>query len=346
MLHEVRERLPEGTRSRIEGFVAFMSPHLIIGVHALLLLAAGVAGFEWPLAALFVCLIGTISLVAEGTGRFSVLRWVLPKGPSYNLVVHQGVEAPRGSVVVAAPLDAPRWKPSRPQWMARPLRSVVGAAIVVTAILALRALAEPWGRPTQTIYVASLLVFGVTVLLGALMQRGPGADEDASGCAAALELHRRFAAEPLEGLDLWVVFTGCAHAYQNGMHAFLAMHRKRFRGPALVVVLDDPGRPPFGAVRSEGALTPLRPRPTGPALIERLRWTGLDIPEVDRPQPSDAHAATEWGYRALALSGADAPGEAQTTCRAVDVAEAAIRMYADDLARVPSPAPSEPQEAS
>ncbi|MFT4621615.1 MAG: hypothetical protein ACI8PZ_000267 [Myxococcota bacterium] len=336
MLHEVRERLPAGTASRIEGFVAFTSPHVIIGLHAAVLLLAGVAGFQWPLAALVVCALGTASLVAEGTGRFSALRWILPKEASYNLVVHRPAAETRGAVVVAAPLDAPRWTPNRPQWMSRPLRAVVWAAMVVTAILALRALAEPWGRPTQAMYVVSLIVFAVTVLLGALMQRSVSAQADASGCAAALDLDRRLLARPVDGLDLWIVFTGCAHAYQNGMHAFLAMHRKRLVDPVLVVVLDDPGSPPFGAVRSEGALTPIRHRPTGPALIERLRWSGLAIPEVDRPEATDAHAATEWGYRALALSGADGTSDEETCSAAVDVVEAAIRMYGDDVARVPA----------
>ncbi len=69
-------------------------------------------------------------------------------------------------------------------------------------------------------------------------------------------------------------------------------------------------------------------------MIERLRWTGLDIPETDCPEPTDARAASRWGYRALALSGSDAPADPQTTARAVDVAEAVIRMYAEDVARV------------
>jgi hypothetical protein len=350
MLHQVRSRIVvpppapggsgtagfEGSRSRIEGFVAYTSPGLVIGSHALALFVAGLLGLYWPLIAAVMCVLVTVSLVGEGSGRFSVLRRILPKSASYNLVWRREVEAALGTLVLTAPLDTPRWRPQRPKWMRRPMQLLLAAAVVVTVVITLRALAEPWGRPTQGMYVGSLGVLAVAVGLGAIAhRRAAGVLEDASGPAVLLELIRRFDADPPPALDVWVVFTGCGHAYQNGMHAFLAMRGGRLKEPVLVVALADPGRPPLRAVVSEGPLWAQHHRPTGPALIERLRWAGLDLREIDSPSITDARAAMLWGYRALALSGGKGPPTVEDSVRAVEVAETIGRLYAEDLRRVP-----------
>lgn len=341
MLHQVRSRLPEGARSRIEGFVAWTSPGLVVGAHALALLVSGVLGLWHPLISALACGLFTLSLIGEGGGRYSLLRRVLPKSASYNLVWRHEGEAPLGTLVIAAPLDTPRWRPERPRWLKRPMRLVLVAAVVVTAVVTLRALAEPWGRPTQGMYVGSLVVLGAAVAIGAIAhRRAQGVQEDASGPAALLELVRRFERDPPPGLDVWAVWTGCGHAYQNGMHAFLAMRRGRLKEPVLVLALDDPGRAPLRAVVSEGPLWAQHHRPTGPALVERLRWAGLELQQKDTAGITDARAAMLWGYRALGLSGGYGPTTAEDTLRAVEVTEAIARLYAEDLRRVPDLHPS------
>lgn len=341
MLHRIRSRLPDGVEGRIQGFVAYPSPAFVVGVHAALLLFSGLLGLLRPHLAAVLCFGITMSLVAEGTGRWSLLRWVLPKSASYNLVVRLPARTRAlGSVVVAAPLDVPRWRPDRPRWLRRPMQPVVVAALVVTVLLLLRALAEPWGRPTQGMYLASLVVLALSVLFAAIAHRRTGgAHQDASGPAALLELIRRQQLDPPEDVDVWAVFTGCGHAYQNGMHAFLAVHERRLVDPVLVVALDDPGRAPLGAVVSEGPLRPQHHRPTGPALVERLRWAGVRIPVVDTPGVTDARAATARGYRALALAGGRLVSTPASTAWAVDVLVALVDMYAGDLAQVPEMSP-------
>ena len=340
MLHQVKSLLPEDTAAQIEGFVAYTSPAFVVGSHSLALLGAGLLGFFHPLAAAVLCAAITMSLAAEGTGRLSIMRWVLPKSASYNLHLNYEAKRPLGSLVITAPLDTPRWRPGRPAWLIRPLKAVLVAALVVTAILALRSMAEPWGRPTQGMYIASLLVLGAAVAFTAVAHRRVGGiREDASGPAALLALARRLQAAPVDDLDVWVVFTGCSHAYQNGMHAFLAMRGSRLKDPVLVIAVDEPGRGELGAVVSEGPLWPQHHRPTGPALVERLRWAGAMIPAVDHTSVTDARAALLWGYRALALVGSEGECTAESTDKAVDVMESLIRLYADDLSRVPSSIP-------
>jgi len=347
MLHQIKGRMPDGVRAHIEGFVAFTSPAFVVGVHSLALLAAGLLGFVHPLLAAVLCATITVSLVAEGTGRLSVMRWILPKSASYNLHHAFSAEKPLGSLVIAAPLDTPRWRPDRPAWLIRPLKAVLVAATVVTGILVLRSMAEPWGRPTQGMYVGSLIVLATAVALtGIAHRRVGGIREDVSGPAALLALARRLQDAPVKNLDIWLLFTGCSHAYQNGMHAFLAMRGSRLHDPLLVIAVDEPGCGELGAVVSEGPLWPQHHRPTGPALVERLRWAGARIPAVDHNNVTDARAALLWGYRALALVGSDGDSTPESTAAAADVLESLARLYAEDLARVPSSIPLASQDGA
>lgn len=336
MLYLARSRLPEDVKTRIEGFVAYTEPGVILAAHAVALLSGGLLGLRWPFFAALLCTAATVSLVAEGIGRFSVLRRVLPKSASYNLVWRREVEGALGSLVVSAPLDMPRFPPHRPRWLRRPMQLLLAAAGVLTFLIWLRALAEPWGRPTLGMYLASLGVLAGAVAVGAITQRWtPAVTDDASGPVALIELIRRWQVDPPPGLDLWVVFSGCGHAYQNGMHAFLAMRGARLRQPALVVALSEPGRAPLRAVVSEGPLLAQEHRPTGPALVERLRWAGVDLPSMDSAANTDARAATLWGYRAVALRGGSAPSTVEDVERAVEITESVAWLFADDLRRAP-----------
>lgn len=340
MLHEVRNRLPEGAVGRIEGFVAFASPSIVVIVHSALLLAGALLGLWSPWIGTVLCGAVTLHLIAEGAGGRSLFRWVAPKVPSYNLVVSLPCEQPLGSLVVSAPLDAPRWRPDRPQWFKRPMQAVVFAAVVVTFVLSLRALAEPWGRPTQGMYFVALGILTAAIGLAWTAQRRVNTRrEDASAPTALIEFLRRMQANPPPGLQVVAVFTGCAHAYQNGMAAFLAVRGRALPQPLLVVALDEPGRAPVGAVVSEGPLWAQHHRPTGPALVERLRWAGANVPVVDHESVTDARVAMLWGYRALALvGGGDGESTPEGTAGAVDLLEALSRLYAQDLAQVPEAA--------
>ncbi|MBN2798125.1 MAG: hypothetical protein JXX28_03190 [Deltaproteobacteria bacterium] len=336
MLHAVRERLP-GADARIEGFVGHGSPALSVGVHAAALLLFGALGYAMPLVGAMLSAIVTLSLVGEGTGRFSLIRSLLPKTPSYNLVSRVRAERPLGAVIVVAPLDAPRWRPRWPAWLHwhRPLQSVVIAAVMAVAPLLLHSPGQPWGLRLLEVYLLSLGVLAAALAIGATAHRHVGSEEaDPSGPAVALELARRFQAAPVEGIELWFAFTGCARAHQEGMDALLRLHGRSFPETVLVLVLDDPARPPLQAAISEGSLFSQHHRPTGPALVERLRWAGRMIPSVDLHRVTDARAALVLGYRALALAGGAAPPDLRVAAQAAEAAETLVRWFAEDLTRI------------
>lgn len=337
MLHAVRRRLPEGLVGRIEPFVSHTSPALVAAVHDLILVVAGLLGLWRPWAGLPFALLVTGALVAEGTGRTSAVRWLMPMSPSYNFVVRPRVGPSQGSIVFTTPLDSAPIEPMDLPWLRRirPMRATLAAATLITAMLSLRTLAEPWGPRTFELYVIALVVLAGAMALGIVAHRrpGPGTD-DGSGAAALLELMRRLDQEPIPGVDVWFAFTGCGRSYQGGIQAFLTLHTRALRDPALICSVVEPGRVALRAVVSEGPLYPQAHRPTGPALIERLRWAGVGVPSVDHPDPSDARAARVMGFRAISFRGGDGTSSAEATARATDVLETVARWYADDLARI------------
>lgn len=336
-LHVVRERLGD-VPSTIEGFVAHTSPAFTLGAHAAALLAFGLLGAWYPLLGAILCTVAAVSLMGEGTGRFSLVRPLLPKAASYNLVVPHAVDKPLGAVVITTPLDAPSWRPRWSRWVpwARPLQGVVGAALLVVFLLLLRAPEYPWGPRILQLYLGGLGVLVVALALGVVAHRRVDARRaDTSGLVALVELERRFAQVALDDVELWLVFTGCGHAFQGGIDAFLRQHAGTLPSTVLVLALDEPGRAPLTAAFSEGSLWAQHHRPTGPALAERLHWAGVSVPAVDLPRTTDARVALLRGYRALALAGSvDAPATAEATWQAVHVAETVSRWFAADLTRV------------
>ena len=94
MIDTIKGRIVSSEKPRIEGFVGHVSPEMVVGIHALLLLIAGLIGLARPIVATGVCALVTASLVAEGIGTMSAVRWLMRKAPSYNLVSHQKVKQP------------------------------------------------------------------------------------------------------------------------------------------------------------------------------------------------------------------------------------------------------------
>jgi len=337
MLHAVRARLPEGVAGRIEAFVDHISPALWSGVHAALLLLAGAGGYWHPGIGALACFVVTLSLLGEGLGRFRLMRWWAPRTPAYNLAVKHPMPEVFGTIILTTPLDSPRWRPQSRRWVSfRPMQIEFGAAMLVTFLLVLRFLAEPWGKPSISLYLAALAVLAGSVVVGALAHRASSAIEEASGPVTLLELTRRFNERPVPGLQVWTVWTACGRAYQGGMRAFLELHGPHLPSPALVIALDEAGRQPLYAVTSEGQLIPQSFRSTGPALVERLRWAGHDVPVVSRGTSTDARVAMIKGYRAISFLGGESEATPQGVIMSADLIEQMVRMYGEDLQRLVS----------
>jgi hypothetical protein len=298
----------------------------------------GVLGIWWPRVALPISIFLTASLVGETQGQFGLIRWFFPRSPSYNLVVRLPAEKALGTVVLCTPLDLPRFVPPSSRWLRpsmRPSRIVLAGAGALTAMQLLRFFGEPLGELTVQMYYASLGLFVLfAVVAAASFRRSDEGADDASGPTVLLELTRRLVHTPIPSVDVIIAFTGCGHAFQSGAHSLLRVRRETMAQPVLVVALDQPGRVPLRAVAVEGSAISQPHRPTGPALVERLRWAGIALPVVRRYGATDARAALVMGFRALALSGGSGTATVASIQRSCDVIETLVRWNAQDVALV------------
>ncbi len=346
MLDAVRSVLGPDIHTRSEGLVAHTRPHLVMGFVAAALLVGGLLGVWFPKVGLFLLIGGAIGLVGEGTGRFPVVRWWMPRWPAYNLVVppqgewNRGGDAPLGTVILSTPLDVPRYRPPGGRWLKRPYRLITVAGTLLGAMLFLRVLSAQLDEVLVPIYWVVLALSAVIMGIG-LVVRSPDVEElqDVSGLASTADLLLRLRRSPVEGLQVWGLFTAAGCAHQDGMRAFLALRAHNLPGPLFVLSLNHVGRPVLKAAVSEGPLVPQHHRPTGPSLVERLSWAGLHLPRTDQGTPTDARAALNLGHRALSLVGGQEPSSISGMRYAVHVADLMLRWFGEDLRRVATERP-------
>jgi hypothetical protein len=337
MLAAIRPRLPEGWSVRTEGFVGHVRPDFIVAGHVVLLVLVGLAGAWFPGWAVLPAALITASLLGEATGRFALLRRLLVKAASYNLVARDHQHQPLGSVVLTANLDLPRSRRgprSGLRLVDRAWQAMFWMAMVVTLALFVRSTGDPFGAASLQVYLFTLGLLVGTALIRLVRRPAREGRDEAGGPAVLIELMRRFADDPVPGVEVWVAFTGCGSAYQGGMCHFLDLHRPSLRDPVMVVAIEAPERAPLAAVVSEGPVFAQEHRATGPALVERLGWAGVDLPEIRLFGATDARAAQLQGVRSLALAGGDGPSSVGQAERAADLIEVLVRWYAEDVAQV------------
>lgn len=144
-------------------------------------------------------------------------------------------------------------------------------------------------RPARRIAVG---ILGASAALMAQAWRSPatpGANDNASGVAAALEVARRLTARPLDNVEVQLVFPGGEEVGAAGMHDWL-------QGPGhdldprrtLVVNLDAVGsNGPLAVSSREGLTTSMRDEDTRLAL-EVARAHGVRLQPLGLPNPTDA----------------------------------------------------------
>lgn len=338
-LHAIRQRVDaQGWLVRVEGFVAHTRLEQVALSHVALLLVVGVIGIWAPFWCLPLAALITASLLGEATGTFTLLRRLLLKSPSYNLVARNRQVEPVGSVVISANVDVPRsHRPRRsgPRLRERTFQLMFWSATLVTLYLFVRAIADPFGPLTLQMHLGLLgLLAGSCLLRLAARRPDPEGREDGGGPAVLLELMRRLEADPVDGIETWIAFTGCGQADGAGIRHFLDLHRNALVEPVFVLHLDRPARSPLMAVTAEGPVFAREHRATGPSLVERLRWAGVELPEIRLFDPTDARAVTVRGNRALALSGGDGEASLEAARNAADLVEVMVRWYAQDVAQV------------
>ena len=222
----------------------------------------------------WVRLLAAISYELEVSGRLQWSQRLMPQGNGVNVVARiPAAGVVERTFVLVAHLDAQR---SGVVWDPRLVEAGAGQRLAkraMTPAAAAGAAAIALGfRPLVALNVAALLDTATRATV-------PGANDNASGVAALLELGRRLAAEPLPGTEVLLVFPGSEESGMGGMRRFLADHPL---DPArsFVMGLDTvgSGRPILAA--AEGGVLPHRYRDADLALVERgAERAGVEAPE-------------------------------------------------------------------
>ncbi len=172
-------------------------------------------------------------------GRFWFRKRFLPRRTTYNVVAEAGeADAPR-TIVLVAHHDAahtglifdPRLAPIGDRFPDRPTahESRVSAMVPVVAAPALVGLGAALapGRFSRALTGLGTIVSTVCVAVFAdVGRRGvvPGANDNASGVVALLELARALGERPVTGVRVLLVSTGSEESFMEGMKGFSRRH--------------------------------------------------------------------------------------------------------------------------
>jgi len=315
-LAEVRLEPFRGSPSTYRPFVlAFLAA--LLGT-----LLAWLFGGTWPLGvAALLSALGAWGMLAETEFAPNWMRFLLPRADSQNAVgILRPESAAQRRAVLCAHLDTHRTPVfySSKTWNRLFAALVPGAfaGMVVAAVAyALGALLAWEAARWIGLAVAPLGIVALGLCLSAdWTPFSPGANDNASGVAVALDLAGRLRAQPLHHTEVWLAFTGCEEVGAYGMAAFLDAHAGQLGKDAVYLALDlvGIGRPTY--LTADGLVLKRR---THPRALDLARAAASALPDLavrDRVglAYTDALVATKRGLVALTLCSLPAHGADET----------------------------------
>ena len=310
------ERLGDsGIPARIEAEAAH-GTHLPFVLPSALALVAGF--LRSRSAATVVAALATAAIVDELEGRRRLVRRVLTRRETYNVVAEVGEARGSRTVVFVSHHDVARAWPAAFGALvsAPPPRLLGGRSLPIAETLAyapLTVLLGVAGRMRAVRRVGIALCAFIVALFSETVRRAPvpGANDNASGVAALLGVARDLAEGPPRALRFVLLSAGSEETMLEGMDAFLRRHRDEL-DPArtIVVCLDQLGWDRLLLRESEGVLRRYTTRSEDVDLALRAaRAAGVRV-DVAPPfvSPSDGLAARWAGLPTIFLSSAAAGG--------------------------------------
>ena len=260
------------------------------------------------------------SFWGDATTEFHLLRRLLPKRASYNVLARLPNPDAARVLIVSAHHDASRagivFHPAIVSTAARlrsepappPLEIPFFSMIAVAATAALHGLGVRHRVLSASLIVGAL----VNAALAALMLNvnrspvSPGANDDASGVAVLLALAEHLANQPAVGLEVWFLSTGSEEGLLGGMSAFIERHGAELEGRRPFVLnleMMGSGRPVY--IESEGFLRryPYQAEAVGLArdVAAEEEFAGIGSLAAS-PFASDALIATRNGIPAITIA--------------------------------------------
>lgn len=261
-----------GLEVTIEPFNGSASMAARLLVHVLVAAAGAALVRAAPVASLVLSWGALASLVAEQMTWGAWLSWFLCRSPSQNVVgrVPSAKGTPARRIVVSAHYDTQtggwvwpafnRVMPylrALPPTLKQPMLPVVlmvWGQVVLAAVVLTHRFSLAVALMSLLLMVA-YLVTGVLLAQWALSPAVPGAADNASGVAAALQLAEDWVAAPAaDDVELVVLLTGCEESGLLGAAAWADRHRAELRAlPTAVLNIDCVG---MGPPRFLGAEVP------------------------------------------------------------------------------------------
>jgi hypothetical protein len=295
----------EGARTAIEPTYVHPQWSAVGLAHCLLAITGSLLAGVSAVAGFALVLVAAISYYLDLAGRWYVLRRLLFfRRASQNLVSPPVGSEPRDRVIISAHVDAPQTGAAYNEWAIRafaaflrmwPARTSPQSIAFWSMALLLPPLGvrmagidADWVSALQLPQTFLLLIAAFFYGEIALSPMSPGANDNASGVAAAMAAAKRLRADPPETLEVILLLPGAGEATREGARSFLRSHRHDL----------PPDRTWFGDIDSAGR---------GSA-----RWVELEVPVVAQPPDSTlaelATALSEEGgaRRSLPLAPASA----------------------------------------
>jgi acetylornithine deacetylase/succinyl-diaminopimelate desuccinylase-like protein len=246
----------------------------------------------------------------EGDLRWTPVSDLLSTQPSVNVLAHVPARGPaRRRVCLVGHLDTSRsgaiFHPAVVPHLAKVLQMPAISSLVLAAGALVRRL--PGGR---ALHAAALA--GMAISLAALAERElrgqdvPGASDNASGAAVAMQLAAECAAAPLEHTEVDLLITSCEESGMLGSQAYARRHKLRAAETTFINFDTVGGRAPLTYILREGSATVNRP--ASDTLIRKLEEIAARRPDLDLGParttpglPTDATPMRARGWEAVTL---------------------------------------------
>ena len=298
-------------------------PHwpLAFALCALAAIVGSVVSVSAPIPGAALVLAAALLTFLEGSGTARITRRLLGRRATQNVISPEDSDKP-GTIVLVAHYDAgsqgapfgrrlQERRATLGQALGRPIGRLeplfwAQLALLVCCLLRLPGLESTILTALQFVPTVALIVALPVLVDIALSPISPGANDNASGVTAALELARRHGGD-LGRFDLWVLLTGAQEALSDGMRGFLRRHRRSLDSTRTVFVnLDEVGAGSVRYTQREGALLAVH---SHVQLVEICDEIAEDDehgsfgarPLVNRTQ-SDGAAARAAGYPAITVT--------------------------------------------
>ncbi|MGH2979860.1 MAG: M28 family metallopeptidase [Solirubrobacterales bacterium] len=307
----LRERAVDARIEEFQGYSSFTLPYATLFATSL---AGGLLqrsqGRRLRRAGDMLAIASALTGALEGDLRWTPLSDRLARRLSVNVVGHVPSAGPtRRRVCLCGHLDTTRsglmFHPRIARHLARLLQIPVASFLALAAGPALRRL--PGGRRLNSLALAGA-VFSLAMLLERelLGEDVPGASDNASGTAVAIQLAAECAAMPLAHTEVDVLITSCEESGLLGAQAYARRHALRAAETTFLNFDTVGGDVPLTYILREGTGAVTRAAP--PRLIELLEEIAARRPELGLVPanttpglPTDATPMRARGWDAVTL---------------------------------------------